>query len=107
VEGEVSSVADFGAFVRLAEGIEGLIYTGELAATPVANPSDVVKEGDRVKAIVTRVDPNEQKISLSIKAIHDQQTRQALAEQAAQQAKSQRSTLGDLLAEKLGRKGEE
>jgi small subunit ribosomal protein S1 len=107
VEGEVSSIADFGAFVRLAEGIEGLIYTGELAATPVANPSDVVKEGDRVKAIVTRVDPNEQKISLSIKAIHDQQTRQALAEQAAQQAKSQRSTLGDLLAEKLGRKGEE
>jgi small subunit ribosomal protein S1 len=107
VEGEVSSVADFGAFVRLAEGIEGLIYTGELAAEPVAKPADVVKEGDRVKAIVTRVDPNEQKISLSIKAIHDQQTRQALAEQAAQQAKSQRSTLGDLLAEKLGRKGEE
>ena len=107
VEGEVSSVADFGAFVRLAEGIEGLIYTGELAAEPVAKPSDVVKEGDRVKAIVTRVDPNEQKISLSIKAIHDQQTRQALAEQAAQQSKSQRSTLGDLLAEKLGRKSDE
>lgn len=107
VEGEVSNVADFGAFVRLAEGIEGLIYTGELAAEPVAKPSDVVKAGDRVKAIVTRVDPNEQKISLSIKAIHDQQTRQALAEQAAQQSKSQRSTLGDLLAEKLGRKGEE
>jgi small subunit ribosomal protein S1 len=107
VEGEVSNVADFGAFVRLAEGIEGLIYTGELAAEPVAKPSDVVKEGDRVKAIVTRVDPNEQKISLSIKAIHDQQARQALSEQAAQQAKSQRSTLGDLLAEKLGRKTDE
>jgi len=107
VEGEVSSVADFGAFVRLAEGIEGLIYTGELAAEPVAKASDVVKEGDRVKAIVTRVDPNEQKISLSIKAIHDQQTRQALNEQAAQQSKSQRSTLGDLLADKLGRKTDE
>ena len=107
VEGEVSNVADFGAFVRLAEGIEGLIYTGELAAEPVSKASDVVKEGDRVKAIVTRVDPNEQKISLSIKAIHDQQTRQALSEQAAQQSKSQRSTLGDLLAEKLGRKTDE
>jgi len=107
VEGEVTNVADFGAFVRLEEGIEGLIYTAELAAEPVARPSDVVKPGDRVRAIVTRVDPNEQKISLSIKAIHDQQTRQALAEQAAQQSKSQRSTLGDLLAEKLGRKAEE
>ncbi|MCZ7619123.1 MAG: 30S ribosomal protein S1 [Myxococcota bacterium] len=52
VEGEVTSIADFGAFVRLAEGIEGLIYTGELAAEPVSSPADVVKvggsrEGDR------------------------------------------------------------
>ena len=104
VEGEVSSVADFGAFVRLAEGIEGLIYTGELAAEAVSSPADVVKVGDRVKAIVTRVDPNEQKISLSVKAMHDQQTRRALTEQAAEMAKSQRSTLGDLLAEKLAQK---
>jgi small subunit ribosomal protein S1 len=107
VEGEVSSVADFGAFVRLAEGIEGLIYTNELAAEPVSNPADVVKPGDRVRALVTRIDPAEQKISLSIKAMHDQQQRQALAEVAAQQAKTQRSTLGDLLAEKLARKAEE
>jgi small subunit ribosomal protein S1 len=107
VEGEVSSIADFGAFVRLAEGIEGLIYTGELAAEPVASPADVVKVGDRVKAVVTRVDPNEQKISLSIKAIHDQQTRKALSDQAAEMAKSQRSTLGDLLAEKLAQKTDE
>jgi small subunit ribosomal protein S1 len=107
VEGEVSSVADFGAFVRLAEGIEGLIYTNELAAEPVSNPADVVKPGDRVRALVTRIDPAEQKISLSIKAMHDQQQRQALAEIAAQQAKTQRSTLGDLLAEKLARKAEE
>ncbi len=107
VEGEVSSVADFGAFVRLAEGIEGLIYTGELAAEPVSAPADVVKVGDRVKAIVTRVDPGEQKISLSIKAMHDQQTRKALSDQAAEMAKSQRSTLGDLLAEKLAQKTDE
>ncbi len=104
VEGEVSSVADFGAFVRLSEGIEGLIYTGELAAEPVSSPADVVKVGDRIQAVVTRVDPNEQKISLSIKAMHDQQTRKALADQAVEMAKSQRSTLGDLLAEKLAQK---
>jgi small subunit ribosomal protein S1 len=107
VEGEVSSVADFGAFVRLTEGIEGLIYTNELSSEPVSNPADVVKPGDRVRAVVTRIDPAEQKISLSIKAMHDQQQRQALSEVAAQQAKTQRSTLGDLLAEKLARKAEE
>jgi small subunit ribosomal protein S1 len=105
IEGEVTSVTDFGAFVRLADGIEGLIYTSELAQEPVAKPSDVVNPGDRVKALVTRVDPNEQKISLSIKAVHDQQQRQTLNELAAQQSRTQRSTLGDLLAEKLRNAG--
>jgi small subunit ribosomal protein S1 len=104
VEGEVTSVTDFGAFVRLADGIEGLVYTSELAQEPVAKPSDAVSEGQRVKAIVTRVDPNEQKISLSIKAVHDKEQRQALSDLAAQQSRTQRSTLGDLLAEKLRNK---
>jgi len=106
VEGEVTSVTDFGAFVRLADGIEGLVYTSELAQEPVAKPSDAVSEGQRVKAIVTRVDPNEQKISLSIKAVHDKEQRQALSELAAQQSRTQRSTLGDLLAEKLRKAGQ-
>jgi small subunit ribosomal protein S1 len=106
VEGEVTSVTDFGAFVRLADGIEGLVYTSELAQEPVAKPSDAVTEGQRVKAIVTRVDPNEQKISLSIKAVHDKEQRQALSELAAQQSRTQRSTLGDLLAEKLRKAGQ-
>ena len=106
IEGEVTSVTDFGAFVRLEGGIEGLIYTSELSAEPVEKPADVVNPGDRVKALVTRIDPGEQKISLSIKAVHDQQQRQALSELAAQQSRTQRSTLGDLLAEKL-RKAEQ
>ncbi|MBS1107878.1 MAG: ribosomal protein S1p [Deltaproteobacteria bacterium] len=106
IEGEVTSVTDFGAFVRLEGGIEGLIYTSELSPEPVAKPSDVVNPGDRVKALVTRVDPGEQKISLSIKAVHDQQQRQALSDLAAQQSRTQRSTLGDLLAEKLRKAGQ-
>ena len=106
IEGEVTSVTDFGAFVRLEGGIEGLIYTSELAAEPVEKPADVVNPGDRVKALVTRVDPGEQKISLSIKAVHDQQQRNTLKELAAEQSRTQRSTLGDLLAEKLRKAGQ-
>jgi small subunit ribosomal protein S1 len=106
VEGEVSSVTDFGAFVRLEEGIEGLVYTSQLAAEHVDKPSDVVKAGDRLKTVVTKVDPSEQKISLSVRAMHDQAERKALEELAAQQSKTQRSTLGDLLAEKLAQKAE-
>src|SRR5215831_12359826 len=104
VSGSVSSLADFGAFVRLEEGIEGLIYNSELSSDRVDNPSEVVKEGQTVTALVTRVDPVEQKISLSIKALTDREQREALKKLAAQQASSQTTTLGDLI--KLGRKNQ-
>ena len=107
VTADVTSIADFGAFVRLEEGIEGLIYSSELSSERVENPADVVKEGQSVTAIVTKVDPTEQKISLSIKALTDKEQRDALTKLAEQQAQSQTTTLGDLLAEKLAGKAEE
>ncbi len=107
IEGPVVNVTDFGAFVRLEDGVEGLVYVSEMAAERVEKPSDVVKEGDTVKAIVVRVDPAEQKISLSMKAVHDRDEREALKQMAAQQSTSQKATLGDLLAEKLAEKSEQ
>lgn len=97
VKGEISNVTDFGAFIKLEEGIEGLIYSSELSAEPVQKPGDVVKAGDTVTALVTKVDPVEQKISLSIRAVTDREAREAL-KQLASQSRSQTSTLGDLLA---------
>jgi small subunit ribosomal protein S1 len=107
ITGEVSSVADFGAFVRLEDGIEGLIYSSELSSDRVDDPAEVVKPGQSVTALVTRVDPVEQKISLSIRALHDKEQRAALRKLAAQQSASQTTTLGDLLSRKLARKAEE
>ncbi len=107
ITGEITNVTDFGAFVRLEEGIEGLIYSSELAAEKVEKPSDVVQAGQNVTALVTKVDPAEQKIALSIRALTDKEEREALKKLAAQQAQSQTTTLGDLLAEKLGKKNEE
>jgi small subunit ribosomal protein S1 len=107
IEGNVTGVTDFGAFVRLEEGIEGLVYSSEIAQERVETPGDHVREGESVRAIVIRVDPGEQKISLSMKAVHDQAERAALKQQAAQQATSQKATLGDLLAEKLAAKESE
>jgi small subunit ribosomal protein S1 len=107
VTGTVSSTADFGAFVKLEEGIEGLIYNSELSSERVDNPSDVVQVGNEVTALITKVDPLEQKISLSIRALTDREQRDALKKLATQQATSQTMTLGDLLAEKLARKGGE
>jgi small subunit ribosomal protein S1 len=107
VRGVVTRVADFGAFVELEKGIEGLIYSSDLAAERVDNPAEVVQPGQEVTALVMKVDPVEQKISLSIRALTDKEQREALKRLAAQQSQSQTTTLGDLLAEKLARKAEE
>ncbi|TMA36610.1 MAG: 30S ribosomal protein S1 [Deltaproteobacteria bacterium] len=106
VTGPVSNVADFGAFVKLEEGIEGLIYSSELSSERVDNPAEVVQPGQQVTALVTRVDPVEQKISLSVRALTDREQRESLKKLAAQQSARQATTLGDLLAEKLARKAE-
>ncbi len=106
ISAEVTSVADFGAFVRLEEGIEGLIYSSELSTERVDNPADVVKVGETVTAVITKVDPMEQKISLSIRVLTDREQREALKKLAAQQSQKQTTTLGDLLAGKLAEKAE-
>jgi len=106
VTGEITNVADFGAFVKLEEGIEGLIYSSELSTERVDNPEEVVQPGQQVTALVTKVDPREQKISLSIRALTDREQRNSLKKLAKQQATSQTTTLGDLLAEKMATKAE-
>ena len=68
VEAEVVRVTDFGAFVELETGIEGLIHISELSEERVEKPSDVVKKGDAAKAMVISVDKEAKKIALSIKA---------------------------------------
>jgi small subunit ribosomal protein S1 len=101
ITGAVSSITDFGVFVRLEDGIEGLIYSSELATEGIEKPAEHFSEGQEVTALITKVDPGEQKISLSIRALTDKAERAALKEQAASEAMSQTTTLGDLLAEKL------
>ncbi|MDG2049981.1 MAG: 30S ribosomal protein S1 [Myxococcota bacterium] len=104
VTGPVTSVADFGVFVRLGDGIDGLVYSSELAQERVENPAETFQEGQEITALVVKVDPAEQKISLSIRAVNDKAERKVLQELAAQQSQSQTTTLGDLLAEKLAQK---
>ncbi len=101
VTGPVTSVTDFGVFVRLEDGIEGLVYSSELAEERIEQPQDHFSEGQEVTSLVVKVDAAEQKISLSIRAVNDKAERAALKALAAEQASSQTTTLGDLLAEKL------
>lgn len=68
VKGTVSRLAQFGAFVKLAPGVEGLIHISELAHHKVHKVEHIVKEGQEVECRVLDVDPQAQRISLSLKA---------------------------------------
>ena len=68
VKGTVTKIADFGAFVKIAPGIEGLVHISELAYQRVAKVSNVVKEGQELEVKIQSIDPQSQKISLSHKA---------------------------------------
>lgn len=69
VEGDVVAFADFGAFIKLQDGVEGLIHVGEITWSRIKHPSQQFKIGDHVKAAVLRVDKEARRISLSTKAL--------------------------------------
>jgi small subunit ribosomal protein S1 len=68
VRGQVTKIADFGAFVRLEPGIEGLVHISEIAHHRVMRVSNHLKQGDQVEVKILSIDPEKQKLSLSIKA---------------------------------------
>jgi ribosomal protein S1 len=69
VKGVVSRIAQFGAFVKLEPGVEGLVHISELATRHIRSVADVVREGQQVECRVITVDPDQQRMSLSIKAL--------------------------------------
>jgi small subunit ribosomal protein S1 len=68
VKGKISRLTDFGAFVELEPGIEGLIHVSELAPQRVRRVRDIVQEAQEVQVMVLNVDPAQRRISLSLKA---------------------------------------
>ncbi len=67
VHGSVTKITNFGVFVELEEGLEGLLHISELADHKVESPQDVVKAGDKIDVKILRVDIEERKIGLSLK----------------------------------------
>jgi predicted RNA-binding protein with RPS1 domain len=77
VKGVVSKLAQFGAFVKLEPGVEGLVHISELATRHIRSVADVVREGQEVECRVLAIDPDEQRLSLSIKALAPKPAAQA------------------------------
>jgi small subunit ribosomal protein S1 len=70
VEGRVRNLTDFGAFIEIEEGIDGLVHVSNLSWTKrVKHPSEVIKKGEKVKAVVLGVEPANRRLSLGIKQL--------------------------------------
>jgi small subunit ribosomal protein S1 len=102
VRGKVTKVTDFGAFVELEPGIEGLVHVSEMRDERVENPRDVVKEAEEVDVKVIDMDLQERKIALSIKALNRDGGEDDYREYLRRQGDG-RARLGDLM-EKFNRR---
>lgn len=71
VTGTITNITDFGAFARLDEDIEGLIHISELSEERIDHPNAVVKEGDEVTVRIIRIDPDRQRMGLSMRRVND------------------------------------
>jgi len=68
VEGRVRNLTEFGAFIEIEDGIDGLVHVSNLSwTTRVKHPSEVLKKGDRVKAVVLAIEPDKRRLSLGVK----------------------------------------
>jgi small subunit ribosomal protein S1 len=97
VKGKVTKVTDFGAFVEIEQGIEGLVHVSELRDERVENPRDVVKENDEIEVKIIDINTTDRKLALSVKALThdgDDDYREYLRRQSGDAAKAK---LGDLL----------
>ena len=105
VDCSVVRITNFGVFVELeVEGVEGLIHASELDTQRVRAPEDKFSVGDRIKAKIIKMDREEKKIGLSVRALMETEER-AVREAYAASKPSGQATLADVLGEQLGRLG--
>ncbi|MCX5873936.1 MAG: 30S ribosomal protein S1 [Deltaproteobacteria bacterium] len=100
VIGKVSSITDFGVFLEIEEGIEGMIHVSELSKERVSSPHDFTKDGAELTAVVLKVNKKDKKIALSIKSLEKTGDYEQKGYVSSQDVVA--SNLGDLLKENLG-----
>ncbi len=97
IQGKVTKITNFGVFVGLEDGLEGLLHISELADHKVENPEEVVKVGEEIEVKILRVDTEERKIGLSRKRVEwAEEEEAAQAEQQPQQRQTRTDLKGGL-----------
>jgi small subunit ribosomal protein S1 len=105
VRGKITKIHDFGAFMELESGVEGLIHVSEMSAERINSPSEIVSEGQDVTAEIISVDREERRIGLSLKHVDENASPDDIS-YLERQGKSTAS-LGDMFGEQLNKLNDE
>ena len=101
IDGLVTNITDFGLFVEVEEGIEGLIHVSEISQKKIKSPSELFKEGVTIQAKVIHVSAEERRLGLSIKQLKEDEDRKKPKEFRTSGESAGGQSLGDLLKQKL------
>lgn len=84
IRGRISRLAEFGAFVEVAPGLDGLVHVSEISYQKVAHPNRLLKEGDEVEVLVLKIDEERRRLSLSIREAESRQRAEAYARESGE-----------------------
>jgi predicted RNA-binding protein with RPS1 domain len=101
VKGTVTSVTDFGVFLEIEEGIEGLIHVSQLSSEHVDKPQALFQPGQEVEAEVTNIDGRERKIALSIKALRRSEEKEEMESYLRREREGARFSFEDIVPQEL------
>jgi len=101
VKGKVTSVTDFGVFVEIEEGIEGLIHVSQLSTERIEKPQGMFEPGQEVEAEVTAIEARDRKIALSVKALRRTEEREEMESYLKREREGGRFSFEDILSSEL------
>lgn len=99
VKGEVTKVVDYGAFVRIGDGLNGLVHISELSDKLVKDPGDIVKEGQEYELVIISISKEDRHLGLSLKRASGEATPQVKRRSASKDASPEMETLRDILGD--------
>ncbi len=103
-KGKVVNATDFGVFLELEEGVEGLIHISELGLEKGKSPSEVFEPGTDLAVEILNIDPKERKIRLSLKAVEEKEEKEEIRQYTSQARSNGTVKIGDILGSQLADK---
>ncbi|PKK91501.1 MAG: hypothetical protein CVV64_07025 [Candidatus Wallbacteria bacterium HGW-Wallbacteria-1] len=104
VDGEVLRITSFGAFVRIEDGIEGLVHISQLSDKHVEKVEDVVAIGDRIRVKIIEIKDDERKLRLSLRDADEEVSKTDYKQHMSSSSDDGQVTLGDIMSEEMRRK---